>query len=181
VALGALQTVVAGQPPAETTQMLTQVITALDDQGGLALILLCVAACPGICEELLCRGTLLSGLRRSLGPIGGVVVSAFLFAAMHGSPYRFVPQFILGIVLAVLVLRSGSLFPAIALHAAHNGVAVAIAYAAGDISEADAGPEVSATPALILLTIAGCGCWLVLRSGQQPAQQETAGPDSEAG
>ncbi|MBA3937482.1 MAG: CPBP family intramembrane metalloprotease, partial [Planctomycetes bacterium] len=121
IAIGSLQP--APPPDAAGSGMLEQVVAALRGDG-LLVELLCLAVIPGICEELLCRGTLLTGLRRSLGDTGGVLISAFLFATLHLSPYRFLPQFTLGVFLALLTLRTRSLLPAILLHAGHNALAV---------------------------------------------------------
>jgi sodium transport system permease protein len=101
-----------------------QLFALIQAQGGLPLVLLCIAIAPGICEELLFRGPLLAGLRTGLGPVGAVLVSAFLFAVFHLDPYRFLPQFGVGVVLAVLTLRSGSLVPGMIVHALHNAGAV---------------------------------------------------------
>lgn len=84
------------------------------------IALACTALAPAICEELLCRGVVLSGLRRSLGPVAAVLISSLLFALMHGSPWRFLPQAAVGVVLAVLTLRSASILPAMLLHASYN-------------------------------------------------------------
>ncbi len=124
--LGALQSVWA--PKAELSgveEQVMRIVSQIEATGGLPLVLLCLAVAPGVCEEILCRGTLLSGFRRVLGPAGAVVLSAFLFAALHMSPWRFVPQMALGILLAVIVLRTGTIWPAVILHAGHNGILVA--------------------------------------------------------
>ena len=89
----------------------------------LALVLL-FAVSPGICEELLFRGALLSGLRRDLRPGAVIAWQALLFGAVHASIYRFLPTAIIGAVLAAVTLRARSLWPAILLHAAYNGVLV---------------------------------------------------------
>jgi sodium transport system permease protein len=91
----------------------------------LGLRLLLLALSPAICEELFFRGALLSGLRRDLGAVRCVVWQALLFGAAHGSIYRFVPTAILGMVLTTVVLRTGSLVPAILLHATYNGLLIA--------------------------------------------------------
>jgi membrane protease YdiL (CAAX protease family) len=99
-------------------------LTALQHAIGPAGLLILVTITPGLCEEALFRGTLLAGLRRGVGDRGAIVVTAFLFAAMHLSPWRFFPQFTLGIFLAALVLRSGSIWPAVVVHVLHNGLMV---------------------------------------------------------
>ena len=105
-------------------------MNAINAMGGLPLMILCMAIVPGICEELLCRGALLSGFKKSLGSRYAILMSAFLFAVLHMSPYRFVPQFVLGIFLAVIVLRSHSIWLAMIVHAGHNGIVLVLQYVA---------------------------------------------------
>jgi sodium transport system permease protein len=119
-----LGTVTQGAIPKEFELEIMEKMLAVNDLGGLPLLLLCVAVVPAVCEELLCRGTLLAGLRRSLGDPSAIVISAFLFAVLHMSPFRFLPQFTLGLALAWLVVRSGSIIPAMLLHAGHNAAVV---------------------------------------------------------
>ena len=102
-------------------EQMRKILGDLSTMGGLPLLLLCTAIVPAVCEELLCRGPILAGLRRALGPTTAVIVSALLFAALHQSPFRFVPQAVLGILLAILTLRTGSVMPAMIVHALHNG------------------------------------------------------------
>jgi membrane protease YdiL (CAAX protease family) len=47
-----------------------------------------------------------------------------LFGLVHASIYRFLPTGLLGAILAMTTLSSRSLWPAIALHAAYNGLLV---------------------------------------------------------
>jgi sodium transport system permease protein len=115
LAIGNLQ---PAAPPSDTTAF-EAIVTEIHGYGPI-IVLLCLAIIPGICEELLCRGTLLSGLSRGTGAVGGVLFSAFLFACLHMSPYRFLPQLSLGIFLALLALRYRSLIPCVILHAGHN-------------------------------------------------------------
>jgi sodium transport system permease protein len=139
-------------------EQMQQVIHGIREQGGTALLLACVALLPGFCEELLCRGTLLSGLRRGIGPVGATLVSAFLFAALHMSPWRFAPQFMLGILLAIVVWRTRSLLPAMLIHAGHNGALVLIELYLGK----DVPPQ--AIGGLVLLALFGASsAWLLTR------------------
>jgi len=128
VSLGLLQGLIAS--PAElkgVEEQIQAIIRNLTDLGGLPLVLICLALVPAVCEEILCRSLLLAGFRRSLGPVWAIALTAFLFAALHMSPWRFAPQMALGALLAVITLRSGSLVPAILIHAGHNGLLVAAA------------------------------------------------------
>jgi sodium transport system permease protein len=132
---------------------------------GPVIELLCLAVIPGVCEELLCRGTLLSGLTRGTGAIGGVTLSAFLFASLHLSPYRFLPQFVLGIALALLALRYRSILPCMLLHAGHNGGLVLIDRAGGSQLLGD-------VPPLAALGFGILGIWLLI---VMPSRRERLG------
>jgi membrane protease YdiL (CAAX protease family) len=138
-------------PDQASSEQMGLIFALIHAQGGLPLVILCIAVAPGICEELLCRGTLLSGLRRGLGPAGAVLISSFLFAVLHLSPYRFLPQFAVGVVLALLALRSGSILPGMMVHTLHNAGAVLFALWLGDALDTDA---LLSTPQAILIACA---------------------------
>jgi membrane protease YdiL (CAAX protease family) len=90
----------------------------------LAVKLAVLALVPALCEEILVRGAIARGLRPRLGLFGAALLSSIYFAALHGSLARLPITFLLGIVLAVATLRSGSLVPAILIHAGNNAAAV---------------------------------------------------------
>ena len=117
--------------------------------------LLCLAIVPGICEELLCRGTLLTGLSRGTGRLWGVALSSFLFASLHLSPYRFLPQMVLGVVLALLALRYRSVVPCMVLHAGHNAGVLLIDHFGG-------GELLVALPPLAALGFGILGLWFLV-------------------
>jgi sodium transport system permease protein len=83
---------------------------------------LVLALSPAVCEELFCRGALLSGLKRDLGIVQCIVYDALVFGAMHASIERFAPTALVGAVLTAVALRSRSVWPCVALHAAYNAV-----------------------------------------------------------
>jgi membrane protease YdiL (CAAX protease family) len=88
--------------------------------------LLAIAVVPALCEEITMRGA----LARSLQPLGArtaVVISAVAFAAFHMSFLRLGPTFTLGLVLGVLALRTGTIWPAVVAHLANNALALLVA------------------------------------------------------
>ena len=86
-----------------------------------------------IFEELLFRGLLLRSLLRRMPAWAAVVVSSVAFGVVHfldPATIPIVPALIgLGIVSAVLAIRSGGLLRSIALHMGFNLVTVVIAIA----------------------------------------------------
>ena len=71
-------------------------------------------------EEVLFRGFLYSGLRAFLGPALSALLSAGLFAVIHGEPDAYPVTFLLGLCLADLRGRTGGLSAPIAMHACYN-------------------------------------------------------------
>ena len=77
-------------------------------------------------EEWLFRGVILRKLIRRTGPIAAALVSSALFAFAHGWKLPWwALRFAGGLVLGGVYLRSGSLWPSIALHFSHNAVLAA--------------------------------------------------------
>jgi uncharacterized protein len=81
-----------------------------------------------VAEELLFRGFLFSALLPTrLGKTGTVLITAALWALAHAGPAPWVIVtgiFLMGIVLGVVLLRFGSLWVTIVLHALWNGIQV---------------------------------------------------------
>jgi len=86
---------------------------------------LIVAIAPGICEEVLFRG-MMPRFFEKYGMKVNIVLTAFLFAAFHLDPFRFLPVFLLGLLLGYLTLRSGSIYNSMLSHAINNGLALFI-------------------------------------------------------
>lgn len=167
--LRALQAPFVPETSQQEAELMEKVFQSIIDDGGIFFLLLIASLTPGICEEFLCRGTLLSGLRKGLGVKGAIIVSAIIFGLMHMSPARFLPQAVLGIVLAILVLRSGSLWTAVILHAGHNGLVILIATMLqehyGDQAEEELmNPDPAFTPVvLLIILVIAVAVWALLR------------------
>jgi sodium transport system permease protein len=108
-------------------------------RSGFLLLFFAISISPAICEEVLFRGAILTGLRQRLSPIAAILLVGCLFGLFHISIYRIVPTGLLGILLTYVAVRSGSIYPGILLHALINGTAVCIAtgHFPGMPSEAD--------------------------------------------
>lgn len=75
-------------------------------------------------EELLHRGVVYGRLRRRMGMWPSVFISALIFAGLHFNIVQFIYAFLLGIVFALFVEKSGRLYPAVVAHVVANGLAV---------------------------------------------------------
>lgn len=112
-------------PPPESEQAVERVLRQLHGDLGAVGLLAVAALLPGVVEELLFRGVVLRGLRCRLGPAAAIIITALLFAALHLSPWRFLPQLLMGCLMGWLALRHHSVWPAVAAHAVHNGLVLA--------------------------------------------------------
>ena len=80
-----------------------------------------------IAEELFFRGVAFNAWLRERGRRFAYIGSAALFATIHVSLVSLLPIFLLGLALAWVYRRTGSLLAPIAMHAAVNGISVAFA------------------------------------------------------
>ncbi len=89
------------------------------------LSLFVMAVLPALCEELLMRGSVLSGLStRSVW--FGILMSSLFFSLMHGNPVQTVHQFGLGIVLAIVMILSRSIWACVLLHFFNNFISITL-------------------------------------------------------
>jgi len=96
---------------------------------GLAANLFIMAAVPAIGEEFVFRGVLLGMLNEWTGrKIPAVIISAFVFSAIHLQFYGFLPRFVLGVYLGFLFVRSGSIWVPVFAHFVNNAITVIVAY-----------------------------------------------------
>jgi membrane protease YdiL (CAAX protease family) len=101
----------------------------------IALILLTHAVIPAVVEEWFFRGFLLQSLRtRSRRVWLPIVLSGLIFGAFHLLTEsvialdRFMPTTLMGIFLAVICVRTGSIWPGVIVHMLNNGTVIALAY-----------------------------------------------------
>lgn len=98
-----------------------------------ALVLICLALVPAVCEELFFRGFLLSALRRQVDAAAAIAISAVSFGLFHVlaghllTPERLFSSTFLGLFLAWIAWRTGSVLPGIVLHAFNNGLLLSVA------------------------------------------------------
>lgn len=91
---------------------------------GVLLSLQGIVLLTPLVEEVFFRGFIFAGLRRALGPGGGMLLSAVIFSGFHLEPSVLLPILVTGLLLAWLYHQTGSLWPPIAAHAAQNALAL---------------------------------------------------------
>lgn len=89
--------------------------------GGWAMLTTIVAA--PILEEVLFRRLIQQELTGGYGRVRGVLLAAAVFGVVHIIPQQAINAFFIGIILGYIYLRSGSLTPAILIHAINNAIA----------------------------------------------------------
>jgi membrane protease YdiL (CAAX protease family) len=100
------------------------------DQGPLAAtaaVVLIAGAAP-FAEESFFRGFFFGGLRSKLPTWSAALISGLVFGAVHApeGPTAVVPLALLGIALALLYERTGSIWPCIFAHCLNNSLALAV-------------------------------------------------------
>lgn len=114
---------------------------------GLASAVILSAVLPGICEELLFRGLMLSAWEER-GSLRAVTTVSLLFTLLHGNLLGIPSEFICGVLLACIVISSGSLFAGMVFHTVFNSTLLIASYWVRTV-ETDA--EAAYTGALSLL------------------------------
>ena len=101
---------------------------------GFLLSLIATAVVPPLVEEFACRGVILGSLRK-FGDGFAVLVSAILFGLMHGNFDQMPFAFMVGLALGFIVVKTDSLWIAVAVHAANNFISVAFEYLLAGLSQ----------------------------------------------
>lgn len=117
-------------PPDSLVRAMEKILLLGDKPVPLWALWLAVGVTPAICEELLFRGLIFSGLRR-LGQWPAILLSAFLFALAHSSIYRLLPTLLMGILLGYIVWRTGSILCGMIVHALNNGLMATLVHSEG--------------------------------------------------
>jgi len=101
---------------------------------GFCLTFISTVVTPALVEEFICRGLILGSLRR-FGDGFAIIVSAILFGLMHGNFQQIPFAFLVGLVLGFIVVKSGSLWVAVAVHAFNNFISVSFDYIFASFSD----------------------------------------------
>lgn len=117
----------------ELSRIMKSVVEGLQ-QSPLAIKLAALAFAPALCEELFFRGFLQTSLRQRYSAVTSILTSAVLFGLFHIVVRdqlfleRLIPSTLMGVILGLLLERSGSLYPGMLLHALHNGLLICLVH-----------------------------------------------------
>jgi membrane protease YdiL (CAAX protease family) len=106
-------------PPEQDVAEIAQLfeVPALYQKVGLVVA---AGALGPLVEELFFRGALFGALARRYGRAGALAAASLLFAAAHRDLRSFAPDLVGGAVMGLVRVWSGSLWPALLVHAAFN-------------------------------------------------------------
>jgi membrane protease YdiL (CAAX protease family) len=94
----------------------------------LPLVLLLCAVQPAVIEELAFRGIVFERLSRIFEPKTAVIIAAILFTTLHLMVLGIVFLLALGLLAGWLRWKSGSMYPAMALHLLHNAAVILLTW-----------------------------------------------------
>ena len=135
------------------------------------ILVLILSVFAGICEEVLFRGAIMPSME-GRGLIPAIIYSSMLFALFHITFLNLLSAFILGIVIAVVVIKTGSLWGGIVYHMANNFIAATYLYIAGRQEVATEIDPQALLAALPLFLLALGGSYIGLRLLQKQSKAE---------
>ena len=127
----------------------------------LAVLVLAVGIAAPLGEEFFFRGFLQRGLELHRGAPRAIVLTALAFSAFHLDVVGLTVRFELGVLFGLLAWRSGSLWPSLGAHSAHNVISIALLLA-NPQAERGAASVGWFTP-LVLLVLGNAALFAVVR------------------
>ncbi len=91
------------------------------------MTLIHVGLVPSVCEEILFRGYFQRAIEKTWGIWVAIIIGGLLFGFYHIRLTQVIPLAAIGMLLAWIVWKSGSLYPAMAGHFVNNGGSVILA------------------------------------------------------
>lgn len=106
-----------------------QTFLQMKTPGDLLLNLFVMALLPAFAEELYFRASLQKVLLRwTKIPWLSIFIASLIFAVLHGTAFKFLPIFALGIMLGTVYYATGNLWYSITIHFINNAFAVLVTY-----------------------------------------------------
>ena len=146
--------------------------------------LIVVAILPGICEESIYRGAILSTFRSFKHEWVAIVLVVLFFSINHLSVLRGPFTFIVGMILAYVVVKKNNILLSMMMHCMLNGFSVTLSYSNLDPEQVQAAAEMGVTLQSVgVYLILGCvapillvtGMMLINPEGHKASRYITAG------
>jgi membrane protease YdiL (CAAX protease family) len=151
----------------DANKILAKSLTANSNISILLLNITFMALLPAIFEEFLFRGTLQPFFSNWFSNKQvAIIITAFIFSAIHFQFYGFIPRFLLGVYLGYLFVWGKSLWLPIIAHFAHNAVSLIFDFVAQkkciDLESIEPNQITGFYPSVIFCAVCvGCGIyWL---------------------
>lgn len=111
----------------DAANQILELVTSQRSSWDLAANLMVFAVLTGICEEFLFQGALQPLMMKwTKNPHVSILLTAFIFSALHFQFYGFIPRFMLGVYLGYLFYWSRSLWLPILAHMLHNALSLMV-------------------------------------------------------
>lgn len=94
------------------------------------VMLFLMAVTPAFCEEVVFRGVVYGGYRKGGNKFWAVILSGFMFGVMHGNLNQALYAFVIGVLLALLLEATGSIFTTMLFHFIYNAQSCCMMYLA---------------------------------------------------
>lgn len=110
--------------PTDETQRALEAVTRIDGPLRAFSVPFAFVVVAPLTEELLFRGLLLGALQTRMGGAGALMLTSLLFGIFHVAPLAMIYASVAGVALGWVFLRTGSVLPGLAMHAACNAIGV---------------------------------------------------------
>lgn len=113
-------------PIGEQTKAALMPFTTMLEAAPLTHLIVLLALVPAICEELVFRGFIFSGLVRGGNQLRAIIVTAVFFGVSHGMLQQSISATVMGLLLGWIALRTGSVLPCFLVHCTNNALSVSL-------------------------------------------------------
>jgi uncharacterized protein len=155
----------------DDTEAAVKGLLIMDNAWELIANLIVIAILPGIGEELVFRGIVQPQLEKvTNNPWGAILITAFIFSAIHMQFEGFFPRMLLGVVLGWMYWQTRNLWVPILAHLFNNGAQVlAVWMYKSGLTEVDMEQDISITWYVALISVVGLmgAAWLLKRFSAQ--------------
>lgn len=140
---------------------------------GIVLAFIATAITPALVEEFALRGAVMGTLRK-YGDGFAIIVSSFIFGLMHGNFIQIPFAFIMGLVFAYVVIKTGTIWTAVIIHFINNFLSLLLDYLTTPLNTTEVG--IVNLFYLILLFVCGfVGLYLLHRKNEMNFNFENEG------